>query len=172
MMNKSVIATAFAAACFVLTATAAYASSSGDEQLVRQKVMKLWNQPHVQQLWKDTKKNLGVIHSKADNLSEGAVSAFERQWLFHTRAFMDKYYASDIPAKLQSGDWSVRDELLYLLTGKYQAEYKQDMHDLEEEMLNAVKNGDITTDQFLALLKTLYENLDQEAPQGGVNTGQ
>ncbi len=142
-------------------------ATSGDEALVKRKVMKLWNQPDVQQLWKKTQENLNVLNNKADDLSEGALSAFQRQWLFQTKAFMDEFYASDLPRKLSTGDWSIREEVLFLLTGKTQAEHKAEMFNLEQEMLNAVKDGEITIDQFLALLKTLYEeNLapEEEAP--------
>jgi hypothetical protein len=157
--------TAFAAltALTFCAASAAAQAPSRDEQLVRQKVEKLWNQPHVQTLWRETKKNLNILHGKADKLSEGALSAFERQWLFHTKALMDKFYASDIPRRLSTGDWSMRDEVLFMVTGRTQAEYKADMLALEQEMLNAVKRGEITMEQFLALLKTLYEDINAPA---------
>ena len=92
-------------------------AQSGDEALVRRNVQKLLSQPDVKQTITNLEQNMHVLHQKADELTEGTITATQRQWKQNVDKLINDYQKSDVPRKLREGDWSLVNEAYQLMKG-------------------------------------------------------
>lgn len=155
---------------FMTASTQVNALETSDTRTVKRNVQKFMNKPEVRDITQRLKEILEVAHNKADEVSDGSLSAFERQWQRQVDELIVAYKNSDIPRKLREGDWSLAEEMMYTLrpdSGEQKtADGEKDegaLSGLENSVLSALKEGKISIEQFMALLKDMYGTPHEQA---------